>query len=99
MTSIPASRRARATTFAPRSWPSRPGLATTIRIWSCIVVSPFPAAGSEGIGGHVRAPHVTKRVGHLADGGAGREGVLHRVQDVVGALGGLPQPGERLVHT
>src|SRR3990172_2146125 len=26
-TSMPASRRARATTFAPRSWPSRPGLA------------------------------------------------------------------------
>src|SRR3954447_15981299 len=32
MTSIPASRSARATTFAPRSWPSRPGLATTTRI-------------------------------------------------------------------
>src|SRR4030042_5826557 len=28
MTSIPPSRRARATTLAPRSWPSRPGLAT-----------------------------------------------------------------------
>src|SRR5882762_265556 len=32
MTSIPASRRARAITFAPRSWPSRPGLATSTRI-------------------------------------------------------------------
>ena len=31
MTSIPASRRARATTLAPRSCPSRPGLATTMR--------------------------------------------------------------------
>src|SRR5262245_5119154 len=31
MTSIPASRRARATTFAPRSCPSRPGLAMTTR--------------------------------------------------------------------
>src|SRR5512136_706867 len=29
MTSNPASRSARATTFAPRSWPSRPGLATS----------------------------------------------------------------------
>src|SRR3954471_2022941 len=28
MTSIPASRSAAATTLAPRSWPSRPGLAT-----------------------------------------------------------------------
>src|SRR4029453_7584490 len=32
MTPMPASRSARATTFAPRSWPSRPGLATTTRI-------------------------------------------------------------------
>src|ERR1700691_2036114 len=32
MTSMPASRNARAIIFAPRSWPSRPGLATTTRI-------------------------------------------------------------------
>src|ERR1700745_1553948 len=32
MTSIPASRRARAITLAPRSWPSSPGLATRTRI-------------------------------------------------------------------
>src|SRR5262249_32922005 len=32
MTSMPASRRARAITLAPRSWPSRPGLATSTRI-------------------------------------------------------------------
>src|SRR5436190_23330649 len=31
MTSIPASRRARATTLMPRSWPSRPTLARTTR--------------------------------------------------------------------
>src|SRR5882672_10740281 len=30
MTSMPASRRARAMIFAPRSWPSRPGFATKI---------------------------------------------------------------------
>src|SRR6266513_1355347 len=33
MTSIPASRRARAMIFAPRSWPSRPGFAMTTRIF------------------------------------------------------------------
>src|SRR5947209_2253154 len=33
MTSMPASRRARAITLAPRSWPSRPGLATSTRIF------------------------------------------------------------------
>ena len=32
MTSMPASRSARAMIFAPRSCPSRPGLATTTRI-------------------------------------------------------------------
>src|SRR4051812_32577399 len=31
MTSNPSSRRARAMIFAPRSWPSRPGLATRMR--------------------------------------------------------------------
>src|SRR5581483_5260790 len=38
MTSIPASRRARAITFAPRSWPSRPGLATSTRILRLSVI-------------------------------------------------------------
>src|SRR5580658_3365541 len=33
MTSIPASRSARAITFAPRSWPSSPGLAISTRIF------------------------------------------------------------------
>src|SRR6476620_4334442 len=33
MTSMPASRRARAMILAPRSWPSRPGFATTTRIF------------------------------------------------------------------
>src|SRR5438552_3578123 len=32
MTSKPASRRARATTLAPRSWPSSPGFATKTRM-------------------------------------------------------------------
>src|ERR1051326_6588992 len=37
MTSKPASRKARAMTFAPRSWPSRPGFATTTRIFSLLM--------------------------------------------------------------
>src|SRR6266568_2323974 len=39
MTSIPASRRARAITLAPRSWPSRPGLATRTRIFRSAGIS------------------------------------------------------------
>src|SRR5213078_910011 len=42
MTSIPASRSARAMIFAPRSWPSSPGLATTTRIFRVCVL--FTAA-------------------------------------------------------
>src|SRR3982751_712188 len=37
MTSMPASRRARAMIFAPRSWPSRPGFAITTRIFRATV--------------------------------------------------------------
>src|ERR1051326_632549 len=43
MTSMPASRSARAMIFAPRSWPSRPGLATTTRIFR-LAGSGMPAA-------------------------------------------------------
>src|SRR4051794_15818886 len=44
MTSIPASRNARAMIFAPRSCPSRPGLATTTRILRWVEVSAMGAA-------------------------------------------------------
>src|SRR4051812_48924325 len=51
MTSIPASRSARAMIFAPRSCPSKPGLATTTRIL------PLEAASTAGRGptGHAAA--------------------------------------------
>src|SRR5207237_2226858 len=39
MTSMPASRRARAMIFAPRSCPSRPGFATTTRILRAVEVA------------------------------------------------------------
>src|ERR1700730_10179481 len=38
MTSMPASRKARAITLAPRSCPSRPGLATSTRIFTSAIV-------------------------------------------------------------
>src|SRR5687767_11753038 len=45
---MPASRRARATTLAPRSWPSRPGLATNTRMGGVarenVKTSPVPGA-------------------------------------------------------
>ncbi|GAA2249455.1 hypothetical protein GCM10010232_41450 [Streptomyces amakusaensis] len=60
MTSIPASRSARAITFAPRSWPSSPGLATTTRIGP---VTPITAST------HPAPPQVNERyLQHLVPG-------------------------------
>src|ERR671930_2554207 len=59
MTSIPASRRARAMIFAPRSWPSRPGLAITTRILRAMTeVSPLPLGQRVvgAVGAHPPAP-------------------------------------------
>src|SRR5262249_32229742 len=42
MTSMPASRRARAMTLAPRSWPSRPGLAINTRIFFSVICALIP---------------------------------------------------------
>src|SRR3979409_758812 len=39
MTSMPASRSAAATTLAPRSWPSRPGLATRTRMGRIVPIN------------------------------------------------------------
>src|SRR5262249_7688913 len=68
MTSMPASRRARAITLAPRSCPSSPGLATRTRIFSATIVGirtqlelgRIPGAGSRPSDGsgrlYVQAP-------------------------------------------
>src|SRR5712692_10974006 len=42
MTSMPASRSARAMTLAPRSWPSNPGLAISTRIFFSGIVALLP---------------------------------------------------------
>src|SRR4051794_32871398 len=63
MTSMPASRSVRAMIFAPRSWPSRPGFATTTRILRLMRASVSGAnaplrrlaRGFSGPGGGVRA--------------------------------------------
>src|ERR1700674_637478 len=44
-TSMPASRKARAIIFAPRSWPSNPGLAISTRIFFCIISRYYYASG------------------------------------------------------
>src|SRR6266576_479582 len=55
MTSMPASRRARAMIFAPRSCPSRPGLATTTRIFLFVAVDMSGCAARRDDAGMGRA--------------------------------------------
>src|SRR6185312_14195550 len=50
MTSIPASRSARAITLAPRSWPSRPGFATSTRIFRSAIDLHLTTAEAEAYG-------------------------------------------------
>src|SRR4051794_28006849 len=58
---MPASRSARATTFAPRSWPSRPGFAIT----TLIGVSCIRLLSSENARRRVLAPYLTQHVADL----------------------------------
>src|SRR3954466_12044571 len=84
MTSMPASRRGRAMIFAPRSWPSRPGLATTTRILRAV------AALTGGADPTSRRP---PRAPPLADVERHRHAGVHVADELVG-----PAPAERLAE-
>src|SRR5829696_3983106 len=89
MTSMPASRSARAMIFAPRSWPSRPGFATTTRILRVEVAA---AMGGILARDGRRAPQLAHDQLHLLVGGT-----VDRADDRVGAgladdLGVGPRP-------
>src|SRR5579862_4705421 len=98
MTSIPASRSARAMTFAPRSWPSSPGFAITTLSFlidrQSAVRNPQSAMSYDGYF-LVLAPDVPERVAHFADRRVGAHGLEDRRHDVVGAARGGAQPIER----
>src|SRR6058998_545270 len=81
MTSIPASRSAAATTLAPRSCPSRPGLPTSTRILRGID-SPSELRALDVI-----AEHLAHRVPDLALGGVGAGTVQDARHQVVRARG------------
>ena len=92
MTSMPASRSARAMTLAPRSCPSSPGLAmTTLKSFASI----------RSIGDFfVLAPHLAERVAHLADGGIGADGVEDRRHQVAASVAAVvAHPIERAALT
>src|ERR1700733_10877350 len=56
MTSKPASRSARAMTFAPRSWPSSPGFATTTRYGRIIEARVYARCRTRRLVGNARGP-------------------------------------------
>src|SRR5258708_4095498 len=76
MTSMPASRSARAMTFAPRSWPSSPGFATNTRILRSSGICVGAGALS-----HRSVPLFLARAGIVVDpavSGAGAPSCPHR---------------------
>src|SRR5918998_5163491 len=87
MTSIPASRSARAITFAPRSWPSSPGLATRTRIFLSLMLES---------GLLVESVNVAQRVADFAERGVGADGLDGRGHRVVAVARGLLQLFERV---
>src|ERR1700693_4333686 len=105
MTSIPASRSARAMIFAPRSWPSRPGFATTTRIFLSVeedILRPAAAAlrardsKSERRRLAVGPEHDLQGLHHFPLGGVRARGLEQpRHQVLVGVTRGLLQPLER----
>src|SRR5258708_34611113 len=88
MTSMPASRSARAMTFAPRSWPSRPGFAMTTRIFCMLNERDLFVLG----------PDLAQRVAHLADGRIGADAVHQGIHRVRRAAGGRAERVEGAPH-
>src|SRR5581483_10187997 len=105
MTSMPASRSARAMTLAPRSWPSRPGFAmTTLSFFAMMchgVGSRFPAGaenGSRPLDDRdflVFAPDFAQGVAHFADRRVGAHCLENRRHQVLAGPRRGPEPVER----
>src|SRR5487761_2065969 len=95
MTSQPPSRNARATTFAPRSWPSRPGLAMRTRIF--VVLGAAVIGISHWALGNSRAAGLWR--GFYRTGRNGRDrcsAALHELK--VHAVGGLHGDERETIH-
>src|ERR1700761_2649018 len=86
MTSIPASRNARAMIFAPRSCPSSPGFATTTRKGLFIVLISRRASSIDDRCA-ILTKYLPQHVANLADGGLGPDGAHHGRHHIGGAHG------------
>src|SRR5215208_7156052 len=104
---MPASRRARAMIFAPRSWPSRPGLATTTRILRPEPLAPLVVSSAEAsMGGGsledrclgVGPEDLLQSGDDLALGCVHSRAVEQWLQQVAVAHGGVLQHRQRGLH-
>src|SRR5450755_3538626 len=93
MTSMPASRSARAIIFAPRSWPSRPGLAIRTRIF-LVGIGYFLGDGDF----FVRAKNVAHGFADFAERGVGLHGVVNKGYEIFFAARGSAQGIEAAVY-
>src|SRR5687768_6549971 len=93
---MPASRSARAMTFAPRSWPSSPGLAITTRIfWLIRSTTHQITRSSDDRHFLVFSPYFAERIAHFADRGIGAHAIEQQRHGVGGAPGAGLQRFER----
>src|ERR687886_804420 len=97
MTSIPASRSAAATTLAPRSWPSRPGLATRTRIGRCIAVGTecAPASARVPAAEPARPDRVAKALKWVGAATAVLS-LVFALRELVGLVSGHVERGRRV---
>src|SRR5262249_47334934 len=93
MTSMPASRRARAMTLAPRSWPSRPGFAISTRIF-LVMEWRRPLSDLRDGDFFVGAEGVAHGVADFAEGGVGFDSVINERHQIVFAFGCVAERGK-----
>src|SRR4030042_6860452 len=98
MTSIPASRSARQITLAPRSWPSKPGLATRTLIFLSGMSSSFTRPGSKCHRLLVFSVDVFQGAHDLSQGGIGLDTFQEIGHEVLVVAGGLLEVRERALH-
>src|SRR5487761_72520 len=96
MTSMPASRSARAIIFAPRSWPSSPGFAISTRIvLSAIRLERISLSDGDFF---VDAEDVAEGVANFAQSGVGFHGFVDVRPQIFVAFGGFAERFEAALN-
>src|SRR5258708_26166196 len=98
---MPASRKARAITLAPRSCPSRPGFAITTRSFLAIDLFLFCNLQSDALYHRnlfVLAPDLAKRVAHFPHGGIRPHRIENGRHEVLGRSRCGAQPVDRALN-